>query len=102
MIKVKNWITIIQLLFFRFESEGKWSDDLIWCPSQCEKYVKYNGKVYLIYLRWRWSDPWTADLYDQKDNFICELPVKPWRQNELIQLKADAEKQTKLYLLKNK
>ncbi len=49
--------------------ENKWLEDLIWCPSQ----IFYNfvdprtNTPYQLYLRWRHSDPWTADLYTCTD-----------------------------------
>ena len=40
-----------------------WIEDLIWCPSQCYYYFQdSDGSRYCIYLRWRYSDPWTAEL----------------------------------------
>lgn len=38
--------------------EIHWEDDLIWCPSQCYAPITYNGVDYVLYLRWRWDDPW--------------------------------------------
>lgn len=37
-----------------------WTDDLIWCPSQCYADVEDNGTKYVLYLRWRYCDPWVA------------------------------------------
>ncbi len=49
----------------------EWVDDLIWCPSQCYYYFEtMSGRRFCIYLRWRHSDPWTADL--------VEFPVNTW------------------------
>lgn len=44
------------------EIKDNWQDSLIWCPSQCELRVSHKKKNYVIYLRWRWDDPWTASL----------------------------------------
>lgn len=49
---------------------NKWYNDLIGCLSQCYYYFKENNKLKCIYLRWRWSDPWTAYLLTFKDNAI--------------------------------
>jgi hypothetical protein len=38
----------------------QWFDHLIWCPSQCYYHIQYKGKDYILYLRWRWEDPWQA------------------------------------------
>ena len=42
--------------------EPIWDNDLIMCPSQCYCYFEADGQKYCIYLRWRWDDPWTAQL----------------------------------------
>ena len=39
-----------------------WLDELIWCPSQCYTRRVVNGVSHILYLRWRWSDPWTASI----------------------------------------
>jgi hypothetical protein len=38
--------------------ENGWDIDLIWCPSQIYKTFTVNQKEYIIYLRWRFDDPW--------------------------------------------
>lgn len=43
---------------------GKWKDSLIGCPSQCYLKIKYLDKKYVMYLRWRHHDPWTARIYE--------------------------------------
>lgn len=42
--------------------EIRWEDDLIWCPSQCYAPITYNGVDYVLYLRWRWGDPWQGHI----------------------------------------
>ena len=37
---------------------GEWLDDLTWSPSQCYFYLQHHGVDYILYLRWRWKDPW--------------------------------------------
>ena len=70
-----------------------WEDDLIWCPSQCYAPIAYNGVYYVLYLRWRWDDPWqghiithartsmdvsktqaewSEDLFEQQELFFCD------------------------------
>lgn len=39
---------------------GEWFDDLTWSPSQCYYHLQHNGIDYILYLRWRWTDPWQA------------------------------------------
>lgn len=35
-----------------------WKGDLYWTPSQLYKTITINDKVYELYLRWRYRDPW--------------------------------------------
>ncbi|OGO75554.1 MAG: hypothetical protein A3K45_03125 [Chloroflexi bacterium RIFOXYC12_FULL_59_14] len=37
---------------------GEWFYELIWCPSQCYYHIQHNGDDYILYLRWRWDNPW--------------------------------------------
>jgi hypothetical protein len=39
---------------------GEWFDELIWSPSQCYYRIQQNGTDYILYLRWRWANPWQA------------------------------------------
>lgn len=38
----------------------QWFDDLLWCPSQCYYHIQRDEIDYILYLRWRWEDPWQA------------------------------------------
>ncbi len=38
----------------------QWFDELMGCPSQCYYHIQHNGIDYILYLRWRWEDPWQA------------------------------------------
>ena len=40
----------------------QWFDELIGCPSQCYHHIQRNGIDYILYLRWRWEDPWQAEV----------------------------------------
>lgn len=44
--------------------EHTFSENMIWCPSQIEYYFtdQGTGQMYVVYCRWRWSDPWTIEL----------------------------------------
>src|SRR5262245_10276545 len=44
------------------EVKIQWEDDLIWCPSQCYAPVAYAGEHYVLYLHWRWDDPWQGHI----------------------------------------
>jgi hypothetical protein len=52
------------LYSLEFETErlsvGEWLDDLTWSPSQCYYFLQYQGVDYILYLHWRWKDPWQA------------------------------------------
>lgn len=39
---------------------GKWFDELNRSPSQCYCRIQHQGVDYILYLRWRWTDPWQA------------------------------------------
>lgn len=60
-----------------FKIISDWHDSLIWCPSQCELKIKYKGKNYILYLRWRNSDPWTASLIPVDKQFSSDS-CKDW------------------------
>lgn len=47
-----------------FETPGVWQDDLLWCPSQCYLEIWIEDTPFVIYLRWRSSDPWTLSLIE--------------------------------------
>lgn len=84
------------------ELKGEWLDDLIWCPSQCYYAFDYKGTEYTIYLRWRWDNPWTADLYKDFDKDlenVWELPIEFFRDDQLDEVKAHAMELTKVLLL---
>jgi hypothetical protein len=46
------------------KSLSKWQDDLIGCPSQCYLTVEHEGKKAVLYLRWRWQDPWQGHVIE--------------------------------------
>lgn len=85
-----------------------WRDDLLWCPSQCYLKFRCNGKHYVLYLRWRHNDPWTASLVPcsdstfnmhEKDQSWIELDVKFWKDTELNRCKLNAISLVKKKLL---
>lgn len=56
---------------------NQWDIDLNWCPSQIYYYFKDAvGDNWCIYLRWRWQDPWTAELVrcDDEWEFLWDSP----------------------------
>ena len=49
---------------------GAWFEDLTWSPSQCYCRVQYHGMDYILYLRWRWRDPWQAHVVRNATSLI--------------------------------
>lgn len=93
-----------------FKVISDWKDDLIRCPSQCYKNIEYKGRHFVIYLRWRWSDPWQCKLVECPPNLEFDmhtqfewtvLSVKHFTHDELELLKVNAEKLVNKWLLKN-
>lgn len=62
-----------------------WKEDLTWCPSQCYYHFIKPGtsEHYCIYLRWRWCDPWTAQLIPMDNEGNDLLYDNIWEQIEL-------------------
>lgn len=84
---------IIELCNFGDEMEmDRWHNSMLWCPSQCYCHkVDNNGVHYILYLRWRWNDPWGAyiikgahnektmgegewgnDIFDERDIYFAD------------------------------
>jgi hypothetical protein len=57
---------------------SEWEDDLCWCPSQCYLRITYLGVNYIIYLRWRHQNPWTAELVQCDENWDMHSIDLPW------------------------
>jgi hypothetical protein len=98
---------------------GMWRDDLIWCPSQCYLRFTYRHRWFIIYLRWRHSDPWRAYLcettpgnVDRLDAYGCgwdmhdpsfewiPIPVEDFTDKQLDELKENVVDEVKALLLK--
>lgn len=80
------------------EVVGQWKDDLIGCPSQCTLNLKYGDRFFILSLRWRWSDPWTASLIEcdsdfdhwSKNSNTMDLGIRHYRESQLFALKCHA------------
>lgn len=50
-------------------SEHAFIREMIWCPSQIEYYFTdpSTGKMWVVYMRWRYSDPWTVELTEVQE-----------------------------------
>lgn len=75
---------------------GEWRDHLCWCPSQCYLTLSYLNKKYEIYLRWRWEDPWSAEL--KVDDMNIKLGVGFFKDKQLDDLKKASIKEAKRIL----
>ena len=70
-----------------FRTTSNWLDELIWCPSQCFLNFRIKDNHYILYLRWRWDDPWRAEVivtdetYKLNNDYIS-LPVKWYTQDD--------------------
>lgn len=42
-------------------------EDLIWCPSQIYYWFPVGDQVKIVYMRWRWGDPWSIEIASLKD-----------------------------------
>ncbi len=63
---------------------GEWSDDLSGIPSQCTVRGIFRGVNVVLYLRWRWSDPWTGHVIRPGDGHEdWQLHLDPWSPNLL-------------------
>jgi hypothetical protein len=73
----------------KFEIISEWEDDLAWCPFQCYLQMIFEERYFLLYLRWRYSDPWNATLIECDSDFNIhnkkyewiELNIKHWKDN---------------------
>ena len=83
---------------YKIKEVGGWHDSLIMCPSQCHLNLKSDRGFYTVYLRWRHSDPWAADLVKTKGSFgmgeyglsWTPLPVDFFTHNQLARIKENA------------
>ncbi len=58
--------------------DDEWIEDLLWCPSQCYRRIRCDGRVYTLYLRWRHEDPWEfrvaeGDMVEQRGLYLVDL-----------------------------
>lgn len=85
---------------------NEFHEDLLWCPSQIYYWFMVGSEMKLVYMRWRWSDPWTIELCNVKDpsnphdwNFdnseVLDLG-KEYKDSEYLEM----EKDLILYLMK--
>lgn len=82
----------------KVEIVAEWQDDLLWCPSQCYLQITFEERYFMIYLRWRHSDPWTAELiecdkdyemHNKKYEWVS-LSINYWTDEQITELKKDA------------
>lgn len=100
-----NIIKRIKSIFsFKEKTKPIWRNHLIRCPSQSDCFFKVGDKRYAIYLRWRHSDPWTAqiipllnepdsegDEFDYKADWV-ELDINYYTHDKYKKLQKECEK----------
>jgi hypothetical protein len=101
-VKNRDMLKMIDNGVYNFPKEERvWSDDLIWCPSQCYYRFKYRDSFWVIYLRWRHGDPWKAtliecpatwDLHDDSYEWRT-IPISHYKDTELDAAKDEAIKE---------
>lgn len=82
----------------KIEIVSEWKDDLIWCPSECYLQMTFEGRYFLLYLRWRHNDPWDATLIECDGDFYMHnkkykwviLEVEHWKDTQIDEIKANA------------
>jgi hypothetical protein len=106
---IKQLLHEIRIIRCSYILHSDWQDDLIWCPSQCYKHIEYKKKHFVIYLRWRNSDPWTSQIIEciPDGNFNMHskvyewhfLNTKNWSANQLNEMKKEVEWHVKDWLI---
>lgn len=73
-------IQIIKISSFNNEpfKLDKWYDSLLWCPSQCYQWKIKDGINYILYLRWRWNDPWQGHIIKNANSENLHLAGVEW------------------------
>ena len=66
----------------------KWYCSMLWCPSQCYMHVKDNDRIsHILYLRWRWNDPWQARIvkgaYNESSMYNADWGIDIFEQRGL-------------------
>ncbi len=82
----------------KIEIVSEWKDDLIRCPSQCYLQMTFEGRYFLLYLRWRHFDPWSATLIECDSDFDMlnkkyewvRLKVDYWKDEQINEVKKNA------------
>ena len=74
-LKWLDWVSLWGLQEFH--------EDLIWCPSQIYYYFMVGQEMKMIYMRWRWGDPWSIDLCNVPDP---NNPESSWTLNDSVDI----------------
>lgn len=84
----------------KIEIVSDWQDYLIWCPSQCYLRLIFEGRYFVLYLRWRGGDPWSGTLIECDSDFYMHnekyewyrIELSYWKDSELDKCKDEALK----------
>lgn len=93
-LKFSDWVS-------KWE-EHAFFEEMIWCPSQIYYYFTdlADGQMYVVYCRWRWSDPWTIELvkvanpknprnWDWSLGSVSLLPDRGYKDEEYRKMEKD-------------
>jgi hypothetical protein len=50
------------------DKNNEWDEMIAWCPTQLSKRVYIGSIEFILYLRWRHTDPFTYSIYIDDDN----------------------------------
>ena len=81
---------------------GEWFDDLTWSPSQCYCHIQHQGVDYILYLRWRWTDPWQAYIIKNADSLVSMTNGQAVWSGDVLELHDVPFKDVELELAKDK
>lgn len=74
------------LLLKKILKPKKWSISLLWCPSQIERTIHYEGLEIVFYCRWRWNDPWRFSVIVEEDVWVEDYDIPHFRDYEYYNL----------------
>lgn len=62
-----------------------WREELLGCPSQCYYHTQKDGSDYVLYLRWRWEDPWKGHIFKGAKSQMDIFDVETERSSDLFE-----------------
>lgn len=53
--------------WIRTKNLREFHEDLIWCPSIIQYWFPVGDQIKMVYMRWRWDNPWSIEICTLKD-----------------------------------